>query len=50
MSWKINATGKKGVLEKAFSSNKDNKNVNALLIKEEAVVKTLRKKNIIIQI
>ena len=31
-------------LDKVFSSNKDNKNVNESLIKKEAVAKTIRKK------
>ena len=31
-------------MDKIFSSNKDNKNVNESLIKEEAVAKTLTRK------
>ena len=31
-------------MDKFFSSNKDNKNVNESLIKEEAVAKTLTRK------
>ena len=37
-------------LDKVFSFNKDNKNLNEPLIKKEAAAKTLTRKNIISQI